>query len=129
MSAEFSPRAALCTALVLGGFAALATSGFRLDFLGFDGPGRDGLLPMVRGQLAMPDQDRDILRAVLAHEAQRPGRTNICLRLRPGGRTFEVEKRAIRGLGQMLRAEPGAREEIAAELERLQSPARAWLLP
>jgi len=126
---EFSPRAALCTAAVLGGFVTLATTDLPFAFLGFEGAPRDGLLPMFRGQNALPSQDRDILRAVFAHEARRPGRVNVCLRLRPGGRTFEIEKRAIRALEQRLREEPGARSEIVAELDRLQAPARAWLLP
>lgn len=129
MSTEFSPRAALCTAIVLGGFALLATADLPSKFLGFDDTRREGLLPMVRGRSALPDQDREILRAVLHHEARRPGRNNVCLRLRPGGRTFEAEKRAVRGLEQRLRDEPAARQEIVGELDRLQSPERAWLLP
>jgi hypothetical protein len=129
VSLEFSPRAALCTAIVLGGFAMLAAAQLPFGFLGFGDTPREGLLRMAGGRTPHPSVERNILGAVLMHEARRPGRTNVCLRLAEQGRTFEQEKRAIRGLGKRLEREPAARTEIAAHLQRLTAPLRAWLSP
>lgn len=126
---EFSPRAALCTAVVFGGFAALATAQLPFAFLGLGGAPRDGLLSIARGSFPRPGVERDILGAVLRHEARRPGRLNVCLRLSDQGRTLEREKRAIRGLQDRLRNEPEARIDIVAELRRLATPTRTWLIP
>lgn len=126
---EFNPRAALCTAIILGGFAALLAAQLPVSSLGLGDMARDGLLPMTRGSDARPNQDRDIIGAVLVHEADRPGRSNVCLSLSEHGRTFEREKRALRGVRQRLRAEPEARAELAAHLERLSTPARTWFAP
>jgi len=125
----FDPRAALCTALVLGLFALLAREQLAVGLLGWAPMEREGRASLIRGGAATPDEGRDILSAVLLHEAQRPNRVNVCLRLSDEGQTFEQEKRVIRALQQQLAAEPGQAEIIRAELDRRLNPQRRWFLP
>jgi hypothetical protein len=90
---------------------------------------REGRAPLTHGGAANADEERDILNVVLLHEAQRPGRTNVCLELAPEGHTFEQEKRAIRVLQQQLADEPAQAASIRSRLDRLLNPQRRWLLP
>jgi hypothetical protein len=129
MSIRFSPIAAVCTAIVLGGFAAIASAELRYGLFGFGTIEREGVLPIERGGVPRSDRQRDILGAVLLHEASRPGRRNVCLKLAAEGHTFEQEKRAIGALQQRLREQPAARAELTAQLDQLRNPRRAWLEP
>lgn len=126
MSIPFSPRATLCTAAVLVGFGALVSAQLPNGLYGLVGFGREGLLPVRSGIAGQADDDREIIGAVLRHEARRTGRQNVCLRLADEGRTFEQHKRAMRGLEQQLRREPERRAALGAELERLTVPERRW---
>lgn len=125
----FHPRAALCTALVLLGFAWLAREQLAVGLLGWAPMEREGRGPLTHGGAASPDEERDILGAVLLHEARRPNRENVCLRLAAEGQTFEQEKQAIRALQQQLADQPARAKDIRAELDRLRNPERKWLLP
>lgn len=126
---KFNPRAALCTALVLAGFAWLAREQLAVGLLGWAPMVREGRAPLSHGGAATPDQERDILSAVLLHEARRPNRRNVCLRLALEGQTFEQEKRAIRALQQQMVDAPARAEDIRAQLDRMRNPQRRWLLP
>jgi|GEM_PF-6811541 len=126
---KFNPRAALCTALVLAGFAWLAREQLAVGLLGWAPMQREGRAPLMHGGAATPEEERDIVSAVLLYEAQRARRQNVCLRLAPEGQTFEQEKRVIRTLQQQLAAEPGRAQTIRAQLDRLLNPQRKWLLP
>jgi hypothetical protein len=125
----FNPRAALCTALVLAGFAWLAREQLAVGLFGWAPMQREGRAALTHGGAASPDEERDILSAVLLHEARRPNRRNVCLRLALEGQTFEQEKRGIRALQQQLADEPERAETIRAQLDRLRNPQRKWLLP
>lgn len=125
----FNPRAALCTALVLAGFAWLAREQLAVGLLGWAPMAREGRAPLTHGGAATPEEERDILGAVLLHEARRPGRSNVCLRLAAEGQTFEQEKRTIRALQQQMADEPHRAESIQRELDRRLNPQRRWLLP
>jgi hypothetical protein len=125
----FDLRAALCTALVLAGFAFLARGQLAVGLVGWAPMAREGRAPLSHGGAASPDEERDILSAVLLHEARRPNRSNLCLRLAPEGQTFEQEKRVIRALQQQLVAEPERAQSLRDELERRLNPERRWFLP
>jgi len=129
VSIPFSPRAALCTAAVMIGFVGLAGADLPAGIGGFEGFDREGMLPIARGGIVDPDQQRDILEVVLSHEARRPGRDNVCLELAAEGATFASEQREIEVLQRELSANPAARDEIAPRLDRLLNPVRPWMLP
>lgn len=129
MSIRFSPGAAICTAVIVGGFAAVLVAQMPAGLFGFEGMARDGLLPMDAGGEAAENHQRDIIGAVLIHEARRPGRANSCLSLADEGLAFEQEKRAIRALAERAREEPAARTRLTAEMNRLRNPQRPWLRP
>jgi hypothetical protein len=126
---KFNPRAALCTALVLAGFAWLAREQLAAGVFAWTPMAREGRAPLMHGGAASPQEERDIVSVVLGYEAQRPNRRNVCLRLATEGQTFEQEKRATRTLQQQLALEPDRREAIARELDRRRNPERQWLLP
>ena len=129
VSNRFDLRAALCTALVLTGFAWLAREQLPIGLVGWAPMTREGRAPLTRGGAANADEERDILNVVLLHEAQRADRTNVCLQLAPEGHTFEQEKRAIRVLRQQLVDEPARAASIRSRLDQLLNPEREWLLP
>lgn len=127
MSIKFSPPAAMCTAFVLGGFAALASAQMPVGLLGSWGMERAGVLPIERGGVARSDRHGDIIGAVLLFEAGRPGRRNLCLRLAPEGVALEQEKRAIRALQEQIREAGGDMSALVADMDRLRNPQRAWM--
>jgi len=129
MSFHFNPRAALCTALVLAGFAWLAREQLAVGLFGWAPMTREGRAALSHGGAASPDEERDILSLVLLHEARRPNRPNVCLRLALEGQTFEQEKRAIRAFEQQLADTPERGDSIRAQLDRLRNPQRKWLFP
>lgn len=126
MSIPFSPRALLCTGLVMAGFAAAVLAELPIGFPGFQGFDREGMLPIGRGGPPPADTRHDIIYAVLAHEARRPNRQNVCLRLSPEGTAFESEKQRIATLTRRLAERPAERARFVAELDRLRNPVRPW---
>lgn len=125
----FNLRAAICTALVLAGFAWVAREQLAVGLLGWAPMAREGRAPLAHGGAASPEEERDIVSAVLQHEALQPDRRNVCLKLAPEGQAFEQEKRAIRAFQAQLADQPEQAQSIRARLDRLRNPQRKWLLP
>jgi len=125
----FSPRAALCTAVVLVGFGALASPQMPGGFAGLVGFDREGLLPITTGGREEADEQQDILGAVLTQEALNLPSGNVCLELAKEGATFASEQQAMTTLAGEMSRDPAARSDIAARLDRMRNPVRSWVLP
>lgn len=126
MAIPFSPRAALCTFIVMAGFAVAVTANLPGGLSGLAGMDRDGLLPVGGGAAPESDQ-RDIVMAVLAYEARRPGRADACLRLADEGSALAGERQAIGRLQRMLdAADEDERARLIELLDRSSNPARPW---
>ncbi len=111
----------------MAGLGAVVASELGIGLPGFGGFERDGLLPVATGARAEPETQDEILGAVFNHEARRPGRENVCIRLAPEGRAFESEKVRIGTLIRNLSQRPGERQQIVAELDSRRNPRRRWL--
>ncbi len=130
MSIPFSPRAALCTFVVVAGFGTAITAQLPGGLFGLIGMDREGLLLMEGGGRAREQDDRDIVTAVLMHEAHRPGRGAVCVRLADEGEALASERAEIATLQRSVEdANPALRAELIAELDRRRNPARSWVRP
>ncbi len=128
MSFSINPRAALCTAAILAVFGAAVGQQMPVGLFGRAPMEREGRSPLMQGGALWADRQRDIIGAVLLHEASKPGRRNVCLRLSEDGWPFAAKQRAILTLEQQVRADPPAPAQ-RSELDRLRNPGRDWLQP
>lgn len=127
----FSPRAALCTAVVVIGFGVAVTSQLSGGLFGLIGFERDGFLTMQGGG-ARPDEaeQSEIVTAVLVHEARQTGRGPICVELSDEGEALAGERLDVVRLQRAAAgATPDARGQFIDELNRRRNPVRAWLRP
>lgn len=126
----FSPRAALCTFLVIAGLAGALTMRSPGGLFGLIGTERDGLLPIDGGGRLHENDLREIVMVVLAQEAQRSERGAICARLADEGEALASERReAARLQRAVASADPAARRALQAELDRRRNPTSKWFLP
>jgi hypothetical protein len=128
MAIPFSPRAALCTLAVVGGLAAAITAQLPGGLFGLTGMDRDGLLLMEGGGQPREQDDRDIVSAVLAHEARKPDRGPVCVQLADEGEALASERGEIDTLQRAVaNAAPAQRAALVAEIDRRRNPARLWV--
>lgn len=126
----FSPRAAFCTFVVVAGFGAAVTAQLPGGLFGLIGMNRDGLLLMEGGGMPREQDDRDIVTAVLAHEAQKAGRGAVCVQLADEGEALASKRAEIATLQRAVGdARPALRANLLAEIDRRRNPARSWLRP
>lgn len=130
MAIPFSPRAALCTLVVVAGFGAVVANQLPGGLFGLIVWERDGLLPIDGGGTPREDDSREIVTAVLAHEARRGERGAVCVQLAEEGEALASERQEIaRRQRAIATADAATRASLVAELDRRRNPARAWLLP
>ena len=130
MAIPFSPRAALCTFIVVAGLATAITAQVPGGLFGLVGMDREGLLLMEGGGQAREQDDRDIVTAVLMHEARHTERGAVCVQLADEGEALASERAEIATLQRATRdADPTRRAGLIAELDRRRNPARSWLRP
>lgn len=130
MAIPFSPRAALCTFLVVAGFGAAVTAQLPGGLVGLIGMDREGLLLMEGGGRAREQDDRDIVTAVLMHEAHKVERGAVCVQLADEGEALTSEREEIATLQRgVAGASPALRAELIAELDRRRNPMRPWVRP
>jgi hypothetical protein len=101
MGIPFSPRAALCTLVVVVGFGAAVAAQMPGGLFGLIVWERDGLLTIDGGGTLREDDSREIVTAVLAHEARRGDRGAVCVQLADEGEALASERQEI---GRMQRA-------------------------
>ena len=130
MAIPFSPRAMLCTLVVVGGFAAALTAHLPGGLFGLIGMERDGLLRLETGGAApRPDAKSEIVHAVLAHVAERQSKP-LCVGLSDTGEALANDRRWITSAEREIAdADPAERARLVTGLGHLRSPQRAWFRP
>lgn len=126
----FSPKAALCTFVVVAGFGVAVTSQLPGGLFGLIGMERDGLFTM-QGGAGAPDEDErsEIVSAVLTHEAQQTARGPVCVELSDEGEALAGERLEIARLQRNVADAPqGMRASSIAALDLRRRPERVWLL-
>ncbi len=130
MGIPFSPRAALCTFVVVGGLATAISAQLPGGLFGLIEMDREGLLLMEGGGMPREQDDRDIVTAVLAHEAQKTGRGAVCVQLADEGEALSSERAEVAALERAIaEARPARRAGLVADIERRRNPVRAWVRP
>jgi len=127
MAIPFSPRAALCTFVVVAGLATAISAQLPGGLFGLVGMDREGLLILETGGRP-PDanEKNEIVHAVLAQQAEGSNEP-ICVHLLDEGEALTRDRMEIAQLQRRVAgADATERAELVSELERRRSPRREW---